>query len=116
MPTTQEIYKKKTRKSSKLFAKAKKVHINGVHHNIRFFEPYPFVTKSADGKFLRDVDSNKYVDFIQKSEPALVKQRLLFSETRNDKQHHDKYEMLPLLSLKFPLQNLHSSCKQFLCK
>ena len=63
MPTTQEIYKKKTRKSSKLFAKAKKVHINGVHHNIRFFEPYPFVTKSADGKFLRDVDSNKYVDY-----------------------------------------------------
>ena len=63
MPTTQEIYKKKTRKSSKLFAKAKKVHINGVHHNIRFFEPYPFVTKSADGKFLKDVDSNKYVDY-----------------------------------------------------
>ena len=55
MPSVQEIYKKKTRKSSKLFAKAKKVHINGVHHNIRFFEPYPFVTKSAEGKFLKAV-------------------------------------------------------------
>ena len=63
MLNIQEIYKKKTKKSSKLFAKAKKVHINGVHHNIRFFEPYPFVTKSAEGKFLKDVDSNKYVDY-----------------------------------------------------
>ena len=63
MTSTQEIYKKKTKKSSKLFTKAKKVHINGVHHNIRFFEPYPFITRSAEGKFLRDVDSNKYVDY-----------------------------------------------------
>jgi glutamate-1-semialdehyde 2,1-aminomutase len=63
MTNTQEIYKKKTKKSDKLFSKAKSVHINGVHHNIRFFEPYPFITKSADGKFLKDVDSNKYVDY-----------------------------------------------------
>jgi glutamate-1-semialdehyde 2,1-aminomutase len=63
MVSIQEIYRKKTKKSSKLFAKAKKVHINGVHHNIRFFEPYPFITKSAEGKFLKDVDSNKYVDY-----------------------------------------------------
>ena len=63
MTTTLEIYKKKTKKSAKLFSKAKKIHINGVHHNIRFFEPYPFVTKSAEGKFLKDVDSNKFVDY-----------------------------------------------------
>ena len=63
MTTALEIYKKKTRKSAKIFAKAKKVHVNGVHHNIRFFEPYPFVTKSAEGKFLSDMDSNKYVDY-----------------------------------------------------
>ena len=63
MMSVYEIYRKKTKKSSKLFAKAKKVHINGVHHNIRFFEPYPFITKSAEGKFLKDVDSNKYVDY-----------------------------------------------------
>ena len=50
MTTALEIYKKKTKKSAKLFSKAKKVHVNGVHHNIRFFEPYPFVTKSAEGK------------------------------------------------------------------
>ena len=56
-------YKKKTPKSSKLFQLSKKYHINGVHHNIRFFEPYPFVTQSSSGKNLVDVDSNKYVDY-----------------------------------------------------
>jgi len=56
-------YKLKTGKSAKLFEKSKKYHVDGVHHNIRFFEPYPFVTKSANRKFLIDVDSNKYVDY-----------------------------------------------------
>ena len=58
-----ESYKRKTRKSAELFKKSKKLHVNGVHHNIRFFEPYPFITKSSSGKFLVDVDSNKYVDY-----------------------------------------------------
>ena len=58
-----KLYKKKTQKSAKLFDKSKKLHIHGVSHNIRFFEPYPFVTKSARGKFLEDVDSNRYVDY-----------------------------------------------------
>ncbi|MFB5630671.1 MAG: aspartate aminotransferase family protein [Nitrosopumilaceae archaeon] len=58
-----KLYKKKTPRSYKLFEKSKKLHVNGVSHNIRFFEPYPFVTKSAKGKFLQDVDSNKYVDY-----------------------------------------------------
>ena len=58
-----KIYKKNTIKSEEIFKKSKKLHVNGVHHNIRFFEPYPFITKSSKGKFLIDVDSNKYVDF-----------------------------------------------------
>lgn len=56
-------YKKKTKRSAKIFEKSKRLHVNGVSHNIRFFKPYPFVTKSAKGKFLIDVDSNKYVDY-----------------------------------------------------
>ena len=56
-------YKKKTQKSAKLFAKSKKLHINGVSHNIRFFEPYPFVVKKSSGKNLIDVDENKYTDY-----------------------------------------------------
>ena len=63
MKNDLKLYKKNTIKSSRLFKKSKKFHVNGVHHNIRFFEPYPFVTKSSNGKFLVDVDSNKYVDY-----------------------------------------------------
>ena len=58
-----KLYRKNTKKSAELFKKSKKLHINGIHHNIRFFEPYPFVTKSSNGRFLIDVDSNKYVDY-----------------------------------------------------
>ena len=63
MKNSTEIYKRKTKKSFRFFEKSRKYHVNGVHHNIRFFDPYPFVTKSSSGKFLIDVDSNKYVDY-----------------------------------------------------
>lgn len=56
-------YKKKTKGSAKLFDKSLKYHVNGVSHNIRFFEPYPFVVKSSSGKNLVDVDNNKYTDY-----------------------------------------------------
>ncbi|MCV0392439.1 MAG: aminotransferase class III-fold pyridoxal phosphate-dependent enzyme [Nitrosopumilus sp.] len=56
-------YKKKTKKSAKLFSKSAKLHVNGVSHNIRFYEPYPFVVKSSAGKNLVDVDNNKYTDY-----------------------------------------------------
>ena len=63
MKDSVKTYKRKTKKSLNLFEKSKKLHVNGVHHNIRFFEPYPFITKSANGKFLIDIDSNKYIDY-----------------------------------------------------
>ena len=56
-------YKKKTKKSAKLFALSSKLHVNGVSHNIRFYEPYPFVVKQSSGKSLIDVDDNKYTDY-----------------------------------------------------
>lgn len=56
-------YKKKTRKSAKLFSQSSKLHVNGVSHNIRFYEPYPFVVKKSSGKNLIDVDDNKYTDY-----------------------------------------------------
>jgi glutamate-1-semialdehyde 2,1-aminomutase len=58
-----DIYKKKTKRSGLLFEKSKKFHVNGVSHNIRFFEPYPFVTESGKAKYLVDIDGNKYVDY-----------------------------------------------------
>jgi glutamate-1-semialdehyde 2,1-aminomutase len=63
LKNSEKIYREKTPNSFKIFEKSKKLHVNGVSHNIRFFKPYPFVTKSAKGKFLVDVDSNKYVDY-----------------------------------------------------
>jgi len=56
-------YKKKTPKSAKLFAQSSKFHVNGVSHNIRFYEPYPFVVKKSKGTKLYDVDNNKYTDY-----------------------------------------------------
>ncbi|HUT05401.1 MAG TPA: aminotransferase class III-fold pyridoxal phosphate-dependent enzyme [Nitrosopumilaceae archaeon] len=56
-------YKKKTKKSAKLFAHSSKLHVNGVSHNIRFYEPYPFIVKQSAGKNLIDVDDNKYTDY-----------------------------------------------------
>ena len=51
-------YKKNTKKSAKLFAKSSRLHVNGVSHNIRFYEPYPFVVKGSSGKKLIDVDDS----------------------------------------------------------
>ena len=56
-------YKKKTKTSAKIFSKSSKLHVNGVSHNIRYYEPYPFVVKSSSGKNLVDVDNNKYADY-----------------------------------------------------
>ncbi len=59
----QAEYKKKTRGSAKIFAKSLKLHVNGVSHNIRYYDPYPFVVKSSRGKSLIDVDDNRYTDY-----------------------------------------------------
>ncbi len=56
-------YVNKTKGSYKLFIKSKVFHVNGVSHNIRFFKPYPFITKYSKGKFIVDVDHNKYTDY-----------------------------------------------------
>src|SRR5919197_3009844 len=59
----QRIYKNKTHKSKMLYSRATNVFAGGVNHNIRFFEPYPFFTTAAKGKYLYDVDGNKYIDY-----------------------------------------------------
>jgi glutamate-1-semialdehyde 2,1-aminomutase len=59
----QEEYEKKTKRSAKLFARSLKLHVNGVSHNIRYYDPYPFVVRSSLGKNLIDVDNNKYTDY-----------------------------------------------------
>ncbi|PJC50891.1 MAG: aspartate aminotransferase family protein, partial [Nitrosopumilales archaeon CG_4_9_14_0_2_um_filter_34_16] len=35
----------------------------GVNSPVRYFDPYPFFTKKADGAYIWDVDNNRYIDF-----------------------------------------------------
>jgi len=58
-----QLYEKKTMRSRALFEQAMKRFPGGINHNIRFFEPYPFFTQKANGKYLHDIDNNAYVDY-----------------------------------------------------
>ncbi|NND86768.1 MAG: aspartate aminotransferase family protein, partial [Nitrosopumilus sp.] len=46
--------------SKKLFNIAKKVIPSGVNSPVRYFEPYPFFTKKANGAYIWDEDNNRY--------------------------------------------------------
>jgi glutamate-1-semialdehyde 2,1-aminomutase len=50
-------------KSKKLFSRAKKVIPSGINSPVRFYSPYPFFVKKADGSVIWDVDGNRYLDF-----------------------------------------------------
>lgn len=56
-------YAGKTPASAKMFAESSKLHVNGVSHNIRRFDPYPFVSRSSEGGTITDVDGNAYTDY-----------------------------------------------------
>ena len=56
-------YRRMTPLSARAFARSRELHVNGVHHNIRFFEPYPFVARSASGSRIADIDGNSYTDY-----------------------------------------------------
>ena len=42
---------------------ARSIFVGGQSHNSRFFEPYPFFAKRAKGKYLWDIDNNRYTDY-----------------------------------------------------
>jgi len=56
-------YEAKTKRSRVLFEEASRLLPSGTSHNIRYFEPYPFFTRMASGKFIYDVDGNAYTDY-----------------------------------------------------
>jgi len=58
-----KLYESKTSKSRSLFDQASRRFPGGVSHNIRYFEPYPFFTQKAHGRYLWDVDNNRYTDY-----------------------------------------------------
>ncbi|MFQ5783022.1 MAG: glutamate-1-semialdehyde 2,1-aminomutase [Nitrosopumilus sp.] len=50
-------------RNSKLFSDAKKVIPSGVNSPVRYFEPYPFFTKKANGAYIWDAANKRYIDF-----------------------------------------------------
>ncbi|WP_316505883.1 glutamate-1-semialdehyde 2,1-aminomutase [Nitrosopumilus sp.] len=46
-----------------MFSNAKKIIPSGVNSPVRYFEPYPFFTKKANGAYIWDEDNNRYIDF-----------------------------------------------------
>ncbi|MDA4112387.1 MAG: aspartate aminotransferase family protein [Thaumarchaeota archaeon] len=56
-------YKERTKSSLKMYEHAKRLMPGGQSHNARFFEPYPFYAAKAKGKYIWDVDGNRYVDY-----------------------------------------------------
>ncbi len=58
-----KLYESKTAKSRALYDQSMKRFPGGISHNIRFYEPYPFFTQKAHGKYLYDIDNNEYTDY-----------------------------------------------------
>ena len=50
-------------KSKKLFDQAKKIIPSGVNSPVRFFKPYPFFVKKAEGSSIWDEDGRRYIDY-----------------------------------------------------
>ncbi|MDE1872985.1 MAG: glutamate-1-semialdehyde 2,1-aminomutase [Thaumarchaeota archaeon] len=49
--------------SKRLFLRSKKVIPSGINSPVRYYDPYPFFVKKAQGSSLWDVDGNRYFDF-----------------------------------------------------
>ncbi|MDF0682064.1 MAG: aminotransferase class III-fold pyridoxal phosphate-dependent enzyme [Candidatus Nitrosocosmicus sp.] len=58
-----DLYKNRTFESMNLYFKSRDIFPGGINHNIRYFKPYPFFTVKSRGKYLFDVDGNRYLDF-----------------------------------------------------
>ena len=59
----ERVYRARTRKSEKLFERAKRVFAGGVNHNARFYEPYPIFVSRAKAQYIWDEDGNRYTDY-----------------------------------------------------
>jgi len=56
-------YVRRTKRSRAHHEKAKKLIPAGVESNVRYFEPYPFYVKRAEGPYIYDLDGNRIIDF-----------------------------------------------------
>src|SRR5512136_874170 len=66
MPTPasyEKEYLSRTVKSRAHWKMVKECIPSGVESNVRFFEPYPFYVKRAQGAYIYDLDGNKIIDY-----------------------------------------------------
>jgi len=56
-------YEAVTAGSRAMYGRASKVFAGGVNHNARLYEPYPIFVGRAKGKYIWDVDNNRYTDY-----------------------------------------------------
>ena len=71
--------------SRKLFTDSKKVIPSGVNSPVRYFEPYPFFTKKANGAYIWDEDNKRYTDFCNAYGALLLGCLLYTSPSPRDK-------------------------------
>lgn len=58
--------------SRTLSDQAKQFIPGGVQHNLAFNYPFPLAIEKTDGAYLWDVDSNRYIDFLQAGGPTVL--------------------------------------------
>lgn len=68
-------YRKTTKGSADLFARAQAVLPGGVSGNLRFFAPYPLYMSGGQGSRTTDVDGNSYIDCFSCNGPLMLGHR-----------------------------------------
>jgi glutamate-1-semialdehyde 2,1-aminomutase len=56
-------YESRTKKSRKIYERAKEVFAGGVNHNARYYEPYPLYVSRAKGQHIWGADGERYTDY-----------------------------------------------------
>ncbi len=67
-----EYFETRCRKSRTISEEAARYIPGGVQHNLAFNYPFPLAINQARGAYLRDVDGNQYIDFLQAGGPTLL--------------------------------------------
>src|SRR5512136_3050103 len=67
-----EYFERKCGKSKVMTSAAMELIPGGVQHNLAFNHPFPLAIARAQGPYLWDVDSNRYIDFLQAGGPTVL--------------------------------------------
>ncbi|TWU07374.1 Glutamate-1-semialdehyde 2,1-aminomutase [Symmachiella macrocystis] len=72
MPQVLSYFDSHCRQSKLVSTAAEHVIPGGVQHNLAFNYPHPLAIGAADGAHMRDVDGNRYIDFLQAGGATLL--------------------------------------------